>query len=84
MARRNVKTEECVVPECVVPESADKAGSTRAVAERVLLAAHSILYLSRQYGVGERLPANDPDMVKAWLDAETAIWSNDEDGIQND
>ena len=39
-----------------------------------LVALHPILYLSRQYKVGETLPANDPVMLEAWLEARTAAW----------
>ena len=50
-----------------------------------LIAKYPILYLSKQYEVGEELIANDPDMVKAWIDAETAEWADDDDeGIESD
>lgn len=39
-----------------------------------LIAIIAILYLSHQYKPGEELPANDPEMVKAWLDAKSAYW----------
>lgn len=41
---------------------------------KILTAVCNILYLSRQYKVGEELPANNPDMVSAWIDAGTAVW----------
>ncbi len=41
---------------------------------KILTALYPILYLSRQYKVGEELPANDPGMVEAWLQAGTAAW----------
>lgn len=41
---------------------------------KVLRALYPILHLSHQYKVGEALPANDPGMVQAWLDAGTAAW----------
>lgn len=41
---------------------------------KVLTATYPILYLSRQYKPGEELPANNPDMVSAWIDAGTAAW----------
>ena len=43
-----------------------------------LIATHPILYQSTQYEVGQSLPAHDPDMVQAWLDAGTAVWKEDE------
>ena len=49
-----------------------------------LIAKYPILYLSKQYEVGEELIANDPDMVKAWIDAETAEWADDDEGIESD
>ena len=39
-----------------------------------LIATYPILYQSTQYNVGQSLPTNNPDMVKAWLDAGTAVW----------
>lgn len=41
-----------------------------------LIAIYPILYLSKQYEVGDELPANDLKMVEAWLDAETAEWKS--------
>ena len=41
---------------------------------KVLMAVYPILYHSHQYKIGDTLPANDPEMVKAWLDAGTAAW----------
>lgn len=43
-----------------------------------LIALIAILYLSHQYKPGEELPANDPEMVKAWLDAKSAYWKEDQ------
>ncbi len=39
-----------------------------------LIAVYPILYRSRQYWPGQRLPADDAGMVQAWLDAGTAAW----------
>lgn len=33
-----------------------------------------ILYKSRQYRIGETLPATDDRMVKAWIKAGSAFW----------
>lgn len=46
---------------------------------RKLIAKYPILYLSKQYDIGEELIANNPEMVKAWLDAGTAEWVEDEE-----
>ena len=46
-----------------------------------LIAKYPILYLSKQYEVGEELIANDPDMVAAWIDADTAEWIDDEESV---
>jgi hypothetical protein len=43
-----------------------------------LVATYPILYQSRQYKVGEILPANNHEMVEAWLEAGTAKWIADE------
>lgn len=42
-----------------------------------LIAIHDILYLTTQYKVGQELPANNPIMVKAWIEAGTAVWQGD-------
>lgn len=42
-----------------------------------LVAIYPILYRSRQYEVGESLPADDAAMVQAWLDAKTAVWQEE-------
>ena len=41
---------------------------------KILTAVYPILYLSHQYKVGDRLPANNPEMVAAWIEAGTAAW----------
>lgn len=41
---------------------------------QILTAVYPILYLSHQYRVGEELPANDLEMVEAWVAAGTAVW----------
>ena len=46
-----------------------------------LIAKYPILYLSKQYEVGDELIANDPDMVAAWIDADTAEWIDDEESV---
>ena len=42
---------------------------------QILTATYPILYLSHQYRIGDALPAHDPEMVKAWLAAKTAVWT---------
>lgn len=39
-----------------------------------LLAKRKVLYLSKEYQPGEELPASDPIMVEAWLQANSARW----------
>lgn len=41
-----------------------------------LIAIYPILYRSHQYEIGEELPADDSEMVQAWLDAKTAVWQD--------
>lgn len=43
-----------------------------------LTAKASILFKSKIYKPGEELPAKNPDMVEAWLEAGTAVWIDDE------
>lgn len=44
-----------------------------------LVALYPILYHSHQYKIGDVLPANDAEMVSAWLEAGTAKWTDKED-----
>ena len=67
----------------VVEEQEEVTEEVEAPTEEVevpkkLVAMYPILYLSRQYKVGEILPANNHDMVEAWLEAGTAKWIADE------
>nr|DAO96019.1 MAG TPA: hypothetical protein [Caudoviricetes sp.] len=39
-----------------------------------LYAKTDILYKSRRYGLGDKLPTDEPEMIEAWLRAETAEW----------
>ena len=39
-----------------------------------LIATYPILYLATQYAVGDEIPASNPKMVEAWLNAGTAEW----------
>ena len=39
-----------------------------------LYAKTDILYKSRRYGLGDELPTDEPEMIAAWLRAETAEW----------
>ena len=39
-----------------------------------LVAKSPILYRSKQYKIGEQLPADNQAMVDAWLEAESAEW----------
>ena len=43
-----------------------------------LTAKASILFESKIYKPGEELPANNPAMVEAWLEAGTAVWIDPE------
>ena len=43
-----------------------------------LIAKRSVLYLGRMYAPGDPLPANDQNMVTAWLNAKSAAWTGQE------
>ena len=45
---------------------------------KVLTAQKSILFESKIYAPGEELPTKNADMVKAWTEAKTAVWIDDE------
>lgn len=42
-----------------------------------LIALRPVLYHAHQYGTGESLPVNDPEMTELWLAAGTAIWKEE-------
>lgn len=46
---------------------------------KVLRATLPILYRSRQYRVGDALPADNEGTVQAWLEAGSAAWLDDEE-----
>ena len=39
-----------------------------------LIATASILFESKLYGVGDKLPTHNATMVNAWIEAGTAVW----------
>ncbi len=41
---------------------------------QVLIALRPVLYLSHQYKIGDTLPVNNLEMVKAWIEARSAEW----------
>lgn len=45
-----------------------------------LIANRPVLYRSIQYRKGDALPADNNAMVKAWLDAKSAVWVDETDG----
>lgn len=50
------------------------ADTPSAEEDKVLVAQVYILYLAHHYRPGEEIPANDLDMVKAWLEAGSVQW----------
>lgn len=42
-----------------------------------LTAKRPILYRSKMYKIGDQLPADNKEMVKAWLEAESAEWKDE-------
>lgn len=47
-----------------------------------LIALRPVLYLSKQYGIGDELPVNNPVMVEAWIQAESAKWKDEAAGAE--
>lgn len=70
------ETEEGIVEDNAPEEEVEETEDAEDIPKR-LVATYPILYLSHQYQVGEVLPANNPDMVEAWLAAGTAVWVDD-------
>lgn len=50
------------------------ADTPSAEEDKVLVAQVYILYLAHHYRPGEEIPANDLDMVNAWLEAGSVQW----------
>ena len=44
-----------------------------------LIARTDILHDGKLYNIGEELPTNNPQMVDAWVKAETAFWKGAEE-----
>lgn len=42
-----------------------------------LIALRPVLYHAHQYGTGDSLPVNDPEMTELWIAAGTAIWKEE-------
>ncbi len=45
---------------------------------QVLTAQKSILFESKMYAPGDKLPTHNAAMVEAWLNAKTAVWIDNE------
>lgn len=59
-------------------DNASEMEEVSAGERKVLKALTHILYNSRLYSPEEELPAYDSEMVKAWLEAKTAVWDEGE------
>lgn len=47
---------------------------------KVLTALRPILYLARQYKIGDSLPVNNTEMAEAWIAAGSAEWKEKKGG----
>ena len=45
---------------------------------KALTAKRAVLYQGRMYEPGDALPAGDSKMVEAWLEAESAEWTGED------
>lgn len=70
------ETEEGIVEDNAPEEEVEETEDAEDIPKR-LVAIYPILYLSHQYQVEDVLPANNPEMVEAWLAAGTAVWVDD-------
>lgn len=43
-----------------------------------LIAKRNILYDGKQYKVGEELPTYNSEMVKLWIEYDSAAWENED------
>lgn len=63
-----------VQPTEEIPEEEEPEITEDEEEKKVCIAQTYILYNSTQYKPGDVLPANDPEMLAAWLEAGTAKW----------
>ena len=63
-----------VQPTEEIPEEEEPEIQEDEEEKKVCIAQAYILYNSTQYKPGDVLPANDPEMLAAWLEAGTAKW----------
>ena len=59
---------------CSVPYAIEDSASEVLPECLNLYAKADILYSSHQYSLGEELPTDNPQMIDAWLRADTAEW----------
>lgn len=65
---------EDVITEDVITEDNAEDTVRDVPPELGLYAKTDILYKSHRYGLGDKLPTDEPEMIEAWLRAETAEW----------
>ena len=68
-----------VQPTEEIPEEEEPEITEDEEEKKVCIAQTYILYNSKQYKPGDELPANDPEMLAAWLEAGTAKWVDETD-----
>ena len=68
-----------VQPAEEIPEETEPEIPEDEEEKKVCIAQTYILYNSTQYKPGDELPANDPEMLAAWLEAGTAKWVDETD-----
>lgn len=69
----DVITEDVITEDVITEDNAED--TVRDVPPELgLYAKTDILYKSHRYGLGDKLPTDEPEMIEAWLRAETAEW----------
>jgi len=82
MAAKKVKTgQEAKAPETHAGQDTETVeDAPEKPLPKVLTALRPILYLARQYKVGDSLPVNNQEMVEAWIEAGSAEWREKKGG----
>lgn len=70
----DVVTEDVVTEDVVMEDNTEDTLRDVTSEKLGLYAKADILYKSRRYGLGDELPTDEPEIIEAWLRAETAEW----------
>lgn len=74
-SKSSTKTSAAKSVEDIISDDSVEDSASEVLPECLnLYAKADILYSSHQYSLGEELPTDNPQMIDAWLRADTAEW----------